>query len=300
MKTRVILLLTLLALFIAAGCSSNISNVTSPENNLAASDAGSGRTIVGTWQMEFDPVNMTVTNIPARLGLAHYNVTTMITPPECPDCVQIDFNGWVSLTLDVDFTLRNQYQRDAYDVRLIMMTGTDDYKLSNADDWTKLWDYEGGGTLNPFLAYAENTPMRKFSIGEERTEKAIIDLSNEPSIPLITYAVDVSWPGNCNEPYKIDNFSQDVILLPETGKFVNITVDVFDWQNDVNKVTIAAPEITGYSFTQLYHIDGNTWGTALYNNTGTGAGVYPLRIIATSTNSPSLALYDYVDLVVGS
>jgi hypothetical protein len=299
MKNRIIFLLMLLVFAIAAGCSSNVENPTTPNENLVASSTGIGRTVVGTWQAQIDPVSLAVNIVPARQTQIHYNVTTMINPPECDDCVQIEVNGWVETNLDVDFYLTNQYNKDAYDVRLIMMTGDADYGLANADDWTKLWDYPGGGLMNPFLAYAESVPNRLFAIGETYMEKAIIDLANVPSIPLITYSVDLSWPDNCNEPYNIDNFQQDGMLAPDIGQYVNITVDVFDWQNDVSKVTIVAPEITGYGFTQLYHIDGNTWGTALYNNAAAPAGQYNLRMIASSSNS-TIALYDYVTVQVGT
>ena len=77
-----------------------------------------------------------------------------------------------------------------------------------------------------------------------------------------------------------------------------ITIDVLDWQDDVAKVTLVAPAITGESFTQLYNVSGNTWGIYLKNTAVAPAGNYNVRFIATSAGVGELDLYDYVTITI--
>ena len=100
------------------------------------------------------------------------------------------------------------------------------------------------------------------------------------------------------EPYDIDNFVQHDVLysLPESHSAIR--VQVHDWQDDVNKLTIVIPEITGEGFTQMYHITGAYWGLELTNNADAGPGEYEARLIAESPNPGGLVLYDYVTITV--
>jgi len=302
MRTKVILLLLLLIAAVT-GCSgmSQAPNLPNEEPKEAGLNAGdSGRGILGTWALSVDPVTLRADIQPVRLAQAHYNVTDLVLPPVCYDCILIDVHGINHDTkiLDVDVTLRNHFKKDVYDVRVIMQTSNAGYKLTNSDDWTKLWDYPGGDTLNPFLAYAKDVEFRKFAIGAEHMRKALIWLPDTVDIPLIIFTIDASWPDNCLEPYTIDNFIQNGVLHSTIGSQVELFVDVYDWQNNANKVTLVATAITGEQFTQFAKYSGNTWRMILGNKTGAPPGQYKVRVIAAASDSATVALYDYFYVTV--
>ena len=302
MKPYAILVLMLLIAG-AVGCSSQSDNPYVPNDGaseLRLNEGSSSRGILGMWQVSIDPSTLDAAVIPLRAADIHYDVTVMVLPPACPDCLSVEPQGINSLTqiLDVDVVLTNRYQQDAYDVRVILETSSLGFKLTNADDWTSLWDMPGGGTINPFLAYARDVDLRKFAIAAEHTRKALIYLPDLTNLPDMVFAVDVSWPDNCKEPYTIDNFVQGGILYSTLGSIAEIFVDVHDWQNNVDKVTLVAPMITGAQFIQFTHYLGDTWRLVLVNNTGIAPGDYPVRVIGRASDSPLVPLHDYFTVTV--
>jgi hypothetical protein len=304
MKTGIILFLVLLVV-IAAGCSSGTENPYVPGNGTGTNiskETGASMGILGVWEFTVDPSTLEATVVPVRIAEGHYNVTDMALPPDCGDCLQMlpnSINGDTHI-FDIDITLRNHYKTDAYDIRGILETSDAGFKLTNADDWTKLWDYAGGDTINPFLAFATDVDHRKFAIDAEHTRKALIWLPDPLHLPTMVFAIDASWPGNCVEPYTIDNFSQDGTLSSSLGPSSQATlyVDVYDWQDNVDKVTLVAPEITGQQFIQFSHDSGNTWHTIINNPMYALPGDYQVRIIARSSDDVTISLYDYFSVTV--
>ena len=302
MKTQTILLLLLLIVG-AAGCSGmsqtpNFPNEVPKEAGL--SEGSSGRGILGTWQISVNPATLAAAVLPVRLTQNHYNVTDLVLPPLCTNCLRIDVKGLNPVThiMDVDITLKNLYLKDVYDVRGIVQMSSAGFKLTNSDDWTKLWDYPGGDTINPFLAYAKDVDLREFTINATHTRKALIWLPDPLNIPLIMFTIDASWQDNCLEPYTIDNFVQNGVLQSTVGSQVELFVNVYDWQNNANKVTLVATAITGESFTQFAKYSGNTWRMILGNKMGAPAGDYKVRVIATASDSATVALYDYFTVTI--
>ncbi len=299
---HVALTLSILALLVI-GCSDRGGESATapdvPDLSPVAANADSQRMLWGMWNIHFDTAELSVTVEPIRNTQAHFNITDMLLPPACDDCLEITVNSFDPVTriLDADVTLRNPHSISGYDVRGILYTNDYGHELRNADDWTKLWDIPGGMMLNPFKAFAKGEANRLFAGLAEHTESYLIYIPQPPAFYAITFAVDASWPGNCKEPYEITNFWQETIY-ETTGASGNIYVDLRDWQNDVNKVTLVAPEITGEDFTQFNHDSGDTWQLNLTNNQGAPAGDYNVRLIAASTNSGSLALYDFVAITI--
>ena len=259
----------------------------------------SNRTLWGLWQFTYDESSNELTPIPLREASAHFDVTPMLLPPACNDCLRTKVNSYhpPSHILDVDVTLRNPSPIAGYDVRGILFTNDYGHELRNPDDWTGLWDVSGGQTLNPFKAFAKPVYHRQFSGYSEYTENFRVYIPQPPHYDKIDFAVDASWPDNCKEPYSMENFTQEPLYDTGDGQAM-ITIDVLDWQDDVNKVTLVAPEITGEGFTQLYNISGDTWGIYVKNNAGAPAGIYEARFIAASEGSGSVSLHDFVTLMI--
>ena len=195
----------------------------------------------------------------------------------------------------VEITITNPYPVSAYDLRGIIFTDEKRHKLLNPDGWTPLFDIEGGGFINPFKAFAKDEPNRIFAGPIQHTEYYEIYFPGALYVP--DFGIDASFPDNCNEPYLIENFTQNV-LFDEIGSDAKVEVDVLDWQDDCDQVIMMAPNITGEPFTYFAHQGGNTWEMLMTNGAGIEPGTYDVLIIATSTNSASLALYDYVEVVI--
>ncbi len=260
----------------------------------------STRTLWGIWSVLYDPDVNEVNVVPVRVSEFHVDITDMILPPSCDDCFAIAVNGFDPVTriLDADVTLRNPYPISGKDIRGILFTNDYGHLLTNPDDWTGLWDVPGGSSLNPFRSFAKGEANRIFAGDTEHIENYLVYIPLPPAYYAITFAVDASWPGNCKEPYTINNFTQVDDLFDFEGAYATLTVDVLDWQDDVSKVTLVATDITGQSFTPFAYDSGNTWTLELVNNATAPAGDYELRIIADSTDSPGTPLYDYVSVTI--
>ena len=307
LKTIAMLLLLACMIPLFSGCSgTDITPVgpnTGPDivnDSSLVRESDSQRVLWGIWQFQFDPVEMTITPLRLRNLEGHYNLTPMLLPPNCDNCIKIKVNSYNPSTgaLNADITLLNPYNMSGYDVRGIVFTDTYKHTLSNSDDWTPLWDVSGGQDINPFRAFAKGEPNRLFASKTEYTENFIIQTPKPPMFDKITYAVDASWPGNCKEPYSIENFKQLGDFYSNVGATVDIEVDVLDWQSDVATVQLSAPQITGVEYVDLTHKTGNTWGTTLVNVLGAPPASYCPLIKATSAVPASLALYDWFRITI--
>jgi len=300
-KLLILCVLILISCNVLLGCSGSEKNPVAPGDvsNAPASEkaADSNRMLWGLWQIHFNPSDLSIAVTPVRDIQAHYNITTTLIPPYCDDCLIITVNSFDPVTRigDADVTLRNPYGITGLDIRGILFTNDYGLELLNPDDWTGLWDFPGGKTINPFKAFAKDQPNRAFSPGAQHTEKYRVYIPLTEPVEDVHFGVDGSYPANCDEPYEITNFWQEPIVNMK-GSSGNIYVDVLDWQGDVNKVTLVAPEITSEQFSPFTHWGGNTWSMKLVNNTGVATGTYVCRVIATSTGSGGVALYDYVSI----
>lgn len=298
----------ILLLLILSACSGFVSCAAMPQQIDGEQPLGlepvtrgsySDRALWGVWEIRFDLQELETVIVPSHYASPHFDITAMILPPACDDCLDVTVNSFDPVTriLDADVTLRNPYQIAGRDVRGILFTNDFGHELANADNWTALFDAPGGGDINPFKAFAKASPNRIFAGGAEYTEKYLIYIPKPPNYAKITYTAEASYPGNCKEPYEITNFTQDEIGSV-AGSSGSISVDVSDWQDDVDVLTLEAPLITGEGWSQFTHVGGTTWTLELTNNEGASPGVYRCRIIAASANSGSVMLYDFVDIII--
>jgi hypothetical protein len=296
------LLISMIAGFVISGCSSSHVDSISPSNpaqilNDPYTDLNipdivsfeeSSRSLVSSGRIEFDS-NRNISDISIDRNLSsHLRVDTLLPPPS------IRVNSYDSLTgiIDVDVTITNPFPVDGFDLRLIIFTDDNGVKLINADDWTSLWDIPSGAPINPFKSYAKSIPMRRFGGQTQSTERLLIYLPNLAS--TVSFAIDVSYPENCAEPYSIEKFTQGQIYNRQDSETI-ISVDVLDHQNDIQLVSLYCPAITGLSIVDMAHSQNNTWTLNLVNNTGASEGDYSGFILAASSNA---WLYDNVKIRV--
>lgn len=292
-----------LVLMVFSGCSDDSIAPITPDNSSAdfempvsAVDADdTNRELWGVWTADFSNTTSgaTINAYPNRSANAHYNITSMIPAPG------IVLNSYDPLfqVANVEFTISNPYALSGYDVRLIIFTDSVGHFLLNADDWTTLYDIPGELPINPFKAFAKTEPNRIFAGMANHTENLLIALPG--GNPNVTFAVDASFPSNCEEPYEISGFTQDT-LKDFVGASAHVEITVLDWQNDTSAVQLYCPLIAGGSLVDFTQLNPTTWEANLVNQTGASEGNYGGYIMAYSADSGSLALYDDVIITVTS
>ncbi len=259
------------------------------------SDSVGNRSLCSMWGIQFDTGRLAAEVTPIHGAQIHLNLTNVLLPPSCDDCLKIVVNQYNTEThiIDADVSIQHHFPQTGYDVRGILYTDNAGHTLTNADGWTGRFDIPGGDTINPFKSFAKSTPYRKFAPKGQYTEKYLVSLPESSQPGPVMFAVTTSWPGNCSEPYEIIDFQSDQIF-EQPGSSGKISIDVMDWQLDVAKVTLSAPAITGEQYTQFVFAGGNTWTLNLTNNTGAKHGVYNCRVIATSFGAPNTPLFHYL------
>jgi len=283
-----------------SGCSSVGKNcivpgISATEKNqlslLSVDDFSYGKHLATLWDVNFDLSNLSTEITSLREPAYHFNPTGLIPSPV------ITINNYNPTTniVDVNVKITNSTGIDVYDVRLIIFTDNAGHMLFNADDWTPLFDIPGGYVINPFVSYAKNEPNRIFRAHSEQTGNLLIYLPQGNT--NVRFAIDVSVPGNCSEPYSIENFTQGSLYEAGEGS-AEISIDVFDWQDDVTEVLLHCSQVTGMPQVALTHKIQNTWDAQIENTAGASAGEYLGIISAKSQNSGSLALYDLVTITV--
>ena len=300
-----ILYLSFLIIISIAGCSASEYVILPSEDSDISSteqqEENSYRSLWGLWNFFVNPVDMTATAIPQRIAEPHFNITGLIHPPNCDDCIEINVNSFDPVTriLDVDVLLRNSLNKDGYDVRGILYTDDAGHLLTNPDNWTDLYDLPGGRDINPFKAYNKDDFYRSFPIDAEFTENYLIYIPIPPEWNTITFAVDACWPGNCIEPFQISDFFQAGHLYDYVGAEVDLHADVRgrgSWHGTT--VQILAPEITGEPYTDINFRWYLTSKWNLINNTGAPPGEYEVIIRATKENANGVYLYEVASVEI--
>ena len=247
----------------------------------------SNRSLMGMWNINLDLAAKSASVIPSRDNTLHMNITSYIPEPQ----VEIIYYDEATFIVAIEVTVENPYPTAVFDVRLVYYQD-ENYELLNADSWTPLYDIPGGLPINPFKAYAKDQSNRKFAGSTNYKEQLYIQLDDGGMFWNLPCAVDASLQNNCEEPYEIKNIKQDDVIFDTISSSTTLTADVYDWQNDVSDVSLYCPLVTGQTLVKMNHISGSIWGYDLVNSTGAAAGSYLAAVIAKSTGSGSLSLYN--------
>jgi hypothetical protein len=290
------LMFTLIVITAFTGCSTRAGNpvqipnlpadhplVETPGNTL------NNQTLLGQWVMNFDLTNQTVQLEPLRTSSTHFNVTPFL-PPE----IVINSIDPTTETVNVDISMTNTFTVTGWDPRLIIYTDSAGHKLLNADEWTDLFDIPGGLPINPFKAYAKSLPQRQFFPSAEHTENLIIKLPGMN--PSVKFAIEVSYPYSCPEPYWINEFTQDALFDIPTSS-TQVGVYVFNWLGDTSAVYLYCPQVSGATLNSMTQNDYH-WSGTIQNTMDANVGEYFCYIIAYTTVSGSQALYDEFTITV--
>jgi len=291
--SKIILITTILILSIFAGCSQGKSQPISPSNDHLAvipintsTGNNSDRILMGSYRIDFDLNTMTALLSPDRSNMGHFEISSQVP-------LEIDLKSTDPYTSiwTIDLTLTNTFPITGYDPRLIFYTDNSGYRLQNPDDWTSQWDIAGGMIINPFIAFSSDDPDREFTAQTAFTETAQVYL---PILTPVNMALDVSYPGNCEDPVSIE-VSQHGQLYDISGPTLTIIADVDDHQKNVDNVSLYCPVITGDTLVDFTEISSGTWETEITNANSAGNGHYYGVVIASSGPNK---LYDIFNLTV--
>jgi len=296
-KTFALTFLTVVLIF-AFGCSNNSSTPISPSSDSdgipvffsESADTGNHQ----LWQkgtIEIDLESMTAEAVPDRMSTAHLNITSYIAPQV--NIISFDPVNWI---VGVGVGLYNSYPVSGYDLRLIIYADNVGHRLLNFDAWTSLYDNPADYMpINPFKAFLTFSPIRE--VRPSSGSLAMLNISIPGGNTSIGYAIDVSFPENCVEPYHISDFNA-LGMKDQVGSSATASVQVHSWRTDVNSVQLYLPQVTGTTLVPFTEVDNIHWEMELVNNTGAPAGEHIGFIVATTTGSGALALYQKVILTI--
>ena len=237
----------------------------------------------GIFDVQFDLEEGTAEIVWNRQAEIHANVTSVVTPPKCYDCMLITgaYYDMNALIFYLEIYMSNPTNLNGYDVRGVISSPGGDKYILNPDGVTSVWGA-------PMQFKAINTdPDRSFGPYEGHGTTFNFYFPPGESFATMTYIVDVSFPGPVEEPLIEGGIADPVINNNFTTTSVRATV--WDHQWDVNPATVMVDLLAlgGSPQTMMYddgmHNDGvagdNIYGTAAFT-TGAPLGVYMVNIYA--------------------
>ncbi len=165
--------------------------------------------------------------------------------------------------------------------------------------------YEDGDFINPFRSFAKTVVLREFKPFASFSEIFELYVPPAPQKFHIDFAIDASWPDNCEEPYDLETFGYEGSIYPDDPDLDGIDqgegivyVEAFDWQGNVSIVSCDTTPITG-GVTELYYNPVNE----RYEGTITDAldappGDYVCLLAAYSEDDLTLGLFNYITVIV--
>jgi outer membrane protein assembly factor BamB len=258
-----------------------------------------GHVIWAVFDFIIDPATLGVELVFPRTGDAHYNVNSIILPPNCDHCIKIQVVGIDPLEkiYSINVTLENPSQLTGHDVRgTLLFDAGDPRELVNPDDYTKMFDDDSPADINPFTVFGKSMSKREFFPGQAHTELYKIRFPDPPDF-VVSFVVDASWPGNQKEPYEIVDQEIDGDLDEMGFDERTIGCIVRDWQNNVEYVKIDLSALGFPGEVELNHGAGNYYYLSITNEYGAAPGDYRCLISAKSADNPWL-IYDYITITV--
>jgi hypothetical protein len=303
----VIPVLAIAALIIQAGCAGGNKRPVEPGTLTPASmEQQAPRTDFsqvkpwGVWTIHCEDGSNgrgpSVTAIPLRDGQNHLDVTGMLRPPICTNCLAVEVVTHQDKDWTIRATLTNPTVYTAYDVMGIF-PGSGGPTILDFDSLTDMFDMDGDSTTHhPYKAFETGNPNRLWGPGETHDQVFTFRRESGQKLADVVYVVAVSRPGNMEEIVALTNPKASGPLLTDTSKPIDITVQVSDWQGDIEYVVINMAPLNGSAFAHMQPVGGGIYKLASFAAWGLTAGTTAdLLIAAKSLGSPNLT-YNYVSV----
>lgn len=268
----------------------------------------SPRTLWGLYTITVGP-DFELSVEPLRDAEAHMNLTSFLLPPKCNYCLKLNKTGvdqtagWIAF----DVSLANPTKIAGRDVRGIIL-GDENYYLMNPDALTPYAGPVVYDSPNGFKAYATDQTDNIFPADGNPTNPTYFKQNFKIKVPTpwkatnllkIKYAVDVSYPTSCLDPWYIADLTLPGKLY-EGSPSMDFTIDIRDHQNNIKDVTLDSPAGWLGTAPTLTKVDSDTWSGKIGNCAGNAPGRYRFYVTATSndTSTPPKALALYKELFV--
>jgi hypothetical protein len=291
------------------GCSQQASSPLTPSENLSSNELtelhqadlsgldSSNREILGMYQIRlFDDGTYEVGA--ARLGEIHADVTKMLFPPKCLDCFIAELTDVVGEIWNFDFTIRNPSNLTGYDCRVVLLNLAG-LTILNPSSYTEAFAYpDDSDPINPFVVFDTGNGQNKWIPGASATTPVTILRPSGTKFSEINFVIDACYPGNQQDPYRIAEMTAEPPTIDTDGSdSTSLFLNVYDWQSNVNYVTIDLTPIGGSSETEMVKGFGNSWtlSNVSYKPGGLGPGKHQLLVTASSSNQKT---YNYLNLLV--
>jgi len=270
------------------GCSTTDTNG-SPVTPARTPLLNPGHTLLGLFELQIDSANFTVDLIAKRIAANHFNVIPfLINPDICPmmNCIQVQLISIDPVTNihTINVTLRNPMQLYGHDVRGIVFLNTShQHELVNFDAYTTVF---GSGQFNPFIAFAKEEMVRLFALQAVHSAEYLLWIPPQPNPYAIDYAVDVSWPQNCKEPYDITEQEQVGSITNKPGSECILRCRVEDWQDPtaMDSVVVDGESISGLAQLMTYNSMFSKWECTLVSQMNPAPGDYLLPVVAKAAD----------------
>ncbi len=251
----------------------------------------------GTWVIHCtnatDEAPASVEALPLRSGANHFDVAGLLLPPKCSNCLDIsieDIDGEV-WTLLIELT--NPTVLSGYDVMGIF-PGVDCPDVHSPDSYTDLYDIDADqSTHNPYKIYTTGNPNNEWGPGEVHSQMISFRREDGEKFTDLLYVVAASWPENQSEIVRLANPQATGPLYSDASNAVNFTVEVQDWQDDIEYVVMDLSALSGSAYTQMQDIGEGVYQVYSYAAYGLTPGTTDLLIAAKSEGSDYLT-YNYL------
>ncbi len=262
-------------------------------------------------------VDVDIELIPQRTEQVHVNVKDLVLNM-CPQCVWfVPKSGTpdgLGMVVEANVFFRNPTQLTGYDVRGIIYPTAVGAELRGP--WieeTQRWDTPDGLTTlynsgeaqneNAYMAFNNTDMVSKRSFGPQKEYGRTYYIWKDLGYPLaeMTYKIDVSFPGNAEEPvdcYFYDPFDPDEEYIYPNGSNEWIYARLTDWQNNISTVSLDLSNFGISTPVGMVKVGDDpvnytsTWRYHLTEPAGTPANLRTIRLIATSWDADKVYMKD--------
>ena len=235
--------------------------------------------------------------IPHRSGEAHVDVAGLLLPPKCSNCLDISIQAIEGDVWTLLIELTNPTVLSAYDV-MGVFPGVNCPQVHSPDSYTDLYDVDADpSTHNPYKIFNTGNPDNEWGPGEQHSQMMSFQRDDGQKFTEMLYVVAVSWPENQSEILKLANPQATGPLYTDASNSVNFTVEVQDWQDDIEYVVMDLSPLNGSEYTHMQDMGEGLYQVYSYAAYGLSPGTTDLLIAAKSEGSDYLT-FNYLTVEV--
>jgi hypothetical protein len=256
----------------------------------------------GTWELHcIDPTGdkpASIEAIPFRSGEAHIDVLGLISPPLCSNCMDIEVEEVAGEDWTVRVTLTNPTIQTAYDV-MGVFPGSNCPEIVSPDSYTDLFDVDGySDTHNPFKCFETGADKRMWGPGESHDQLFTFRRGQGEKFSDLIYVVAASWPESQAGVVALVNPEASGPLYTDTSMTTDFTVQVLDWQDDIEYVIINLEPVNGSAFAHMQSVGNGVYKLFAFAAWGLTAGTSADLTITAKSLGADYLTYNYLHVEI--